>query len=213
MARLPSRQWLSYRPQQQKRSLQCTSPLTPALTGEPSPLTLNPQQQITLHQSFTLNNTHYYTLFPLPISVTNSIPASSSRPSCALLTNPLLDQAALDASADTIPAGAYPWTDGRGVQTGIPEAGAATSSMSGMGGGGSGGGGGGAMNTGAVTGMESSMVTGTGSSSAATSTPAFGDPKPDATPEDGLGAGAVLRPVVSLQVLLMVLGLGLYIYI
>jgi hypothetical protein len=156
MARLPRRQRPSYRPQQHKRSLQCTSPPTPpAPTRETSPLTLNPQQQITLHQSFTLNNTHYYTLFPLPISVTNSIPASSSRPSCVLLTNPLLDQAALDASADTIPAGAYPWTDGRGVQTVIPEAGAATSSMSGMGGGGGsggGGGGGGAMSTGAVTG-------------------------------------------------------------
>jgi hypothetical protein len=69
------------------------------------------------------------------------------------------------------------------------------------------------MGSSVATGTGSGMATGMGSSSAATSTLAFGDPKPDATPEDGLGAGAVLRPVVSLQVLLMVLGLGLYIYI
>ena len=151
--------------------------------------------------------------------MTNSIP-SPDRPSCDVLTNPLLSQAALAASADTIPPGEYPWVDGNGAQTAVPGAGtgttsgigsASSSSAVGSGSGGSGG----ATSTETGTGGGSSMATGTGSSgsgsgssssssssSAASSTPYFGDPKPDATPQDGLGAGAVLRPVLSLQAVL-----------
>jgi hypothetical protein len=42
-----------------------------------------------------------YTIFDLPIHVTNSIPSSSTRPSCASLNNALLDEATLSASANT----------------------------------------------------------------------------------------------------------------
>jgi hypothetical protein len=41
-----------------------------------------------------------YTIFDLPIEVTNSIPASNNRSSCASLNNPLLDQATLNQSAN-----------------------------------------------------------------------------------------------------------------
>jgi hypothetical protein len=41
-----------------------------------------------------------YTIFDLPIKVTNSISAESTRPSCDVLNNPLLDQATLNASAN-----------------------------------------------------------------------------------------------------------------
>jgi len=37
-----------------------------------------------------LNGTNFYTIFNLPISVTNSIPEDSERPSCEELNNPLL---------------------------------------------------------------------------------------------------------------------------
>ena len=115
------------------------------------------------------------------------------------MTNDLLSQAALDASANTIPPSEYPWADGRGTQTIVPDsggtgtaAGSASSSGSGS-----------AASTGTTAG--SSIATGTetsSSSSAATSTPYFGDPKPDATPGDGLGAGTVLKPILSLQALI-----------
>lgn len=42
-----------------------------------------------------------YTIFDLPIKVTNSIPEQSNRPSCDVLNNPMLDQATLNASANS----------------------------------------------------------------------------------------------------------------
>lgn len=45
---------------------------------------------ISIHQNFLLNGRGYYTIFDLPISVTNSIEANSSRPSCDELDNTLL---------------------------------------------------------------------------------------------------------------------------
>ena len=71
---------------------------------------------ISIHQSYRLNGSNYYTIFDLPISVTNSIPATpqstdatsganigpfgtnGSRAACAALANPLLDPAAQAAS-------------------------------------------------------------------------------------------------------------------
>ena len=47
-----------------------------------------------------MNNSDEYTIFDLPIKITNSIPAESNRPSCDSLNNPLLDQATLNASAN-----------------------------------------------------------------------------------------------------------------
>ncbi|CZT47889.1 uncharacterized protein RSE6_08512 [Rhynchosporium secalis] len=56
---------------------------------------------ISIHQNFRLNGTDLYTIFDLPIRITNSISSTSSRPSCDSLTNPLLDQASLNASANS----------------------------------------------------------------------------------------------------------------
>jgi hypothetical protein len=46
--------------------------------------------QISMHQSFRLNGSDYYTIFNLPIQVTNAIPDSSTRPTCDSLNNKLL---------------------------------------------------------------------------------------------------------------------------
>jgi hypothetical protein len=43
-----------------------------------------------MHQYFRLNGSDYYTIFDLPIQVTNEISASSARPSCDSLSNKLL---------------------------------------------------------------------------------------------------------------------------
>ncbi|KKA26744.1 hypothetical protein TD95_000884, partial [Thielaviopsis punctulata] len=45
---------------------------------------------ISILQFFRLNNKNHYTIFNLPISVTNSIPKNSARPSCDSINNPLL---------------------------------------------------------------------------------------------------------------------------
>ncbi|KAL2154782.1 hypothetical protein VTH82DRAFT_3458 [Thermothelomyces myriococcoides] len=56
---------------------------------------------ISIRQSFRLNGEDHYTVFDLPISVTNSIPPSVLRPSCDSLDNPLLDPEQILESADT----------------------------------------------------------------------------------------------------------------
>jgi hypothetical protein len=43
-----------------------------------------------MHQSFRLNGSNYYTIFDLPIAVTNQISANNSRANCNSLNNPLL---------------------------------------------------------------------------------------------------------------------------
>lgn len=45
---------------------------------------------ISIQQSFRFNGYDYYTVFDLPISVSNSIPHNPNRPSCDILNNPLL---------------------------------------------------------------------------------------------------------------------------
>ncbi|EAA36169.3 hypothetical protein NCU03019 [Neurospora crassa OR74A] len=45
---------------------------------------------ISIHQRFRLNGENHYTIFDLPVSVTNSISKSDDRPSCQSLDNPLL---------------------------------------------------------------------------------------------------------------------------
>ena len=55
--------------------------------------------QISIRQNFRLNGTDAYTIFDLPIQVTNSISQSSNRPSCDSLNNPLMSQELLAASA------------------------------------------------------------------------------------------------------------------
>lgn len=80
------------------------------------------KQQISIRQNFKLNGTNLYTIFDLPIQVTNSIPANNSRPSCDSLNNDLLSQAALNASANNFTriAGSGLETGGNGLGKGGP---------------------------------------------------------------------------------------------
>lgn len=60
-----------------------------------------------LHQSFRWNGTEYYTVFDLPVSVTDSIDESPSRVDCALVENPLRDAVLVSSSSDPLPG--EPW--------------------------------------------------------------------------------------------------------
>ncbi|KIW83885.1 hypothetical protein Z517_03131 [Fonsecaea pedrosoi CBS 271.37] len=68
---------------------------------------------VSIHQSFRLNGTAYYTIFNLPIQVTNSIPNTTqltsrgTRPSCALRENVLQNQTSQDASVSLPPSQPY----------------------------------------------------------------------------------------------------------
>ena len=75
-----------------------------------------------------MNGTEMYTIFDLPIAVTNSIPADITRPSCDSLNNPIIDQATLDASANSFTriAGTPIETDGEGSGLGGTKPGAST---------------------------------------------------------------------------------------
>jgi hypothetical protein len=63
-----------------------------------------------MHQSFRWNGTDYYTVFQLPISVTNSISESDERVDCVLLENEVLSVADVDESSDSLPG--QPWVEG-----------------------------------------------------------------------------------------------------
>ncbi|KFY04649.1 hypothetical protein O988_00641 [Pseudogymnoascus sp. VKM F-3808] len=75
---------------------------------------------VSIHQSFRLNGTEYYTVFNLPISVTNSIQESKNQSSCESLTNPLLGWDKVVDSTVVLTPNEYPWTDGSGVQVSVP---------------------------------------------------------------------------------------------
>ncbi|KAH8814900.1 hypothetical protein F5884DRAFT_639668, partial [Xylogone sp. PMI_703] len=68
---------------------------------------------ISIHQNFRLNGTDLYTIFDLPIEVTNSISESDTRPSCDSLNNKLLTQEELEASANN-----FTRVAGTGIQSG-----------------------------------------------------------------------------------------------
>ncbi|KAK3394298.1 hypothetical protein B0H63DRAFT_42318 [Podospora didyma] len=55
---------------------------------------------ISIRQNFRLNNVDHYTIFDMPISVTNRIDAGVGRPSCDSLNNPLLTPAQINATND-----------------------------------------------------------------------------------------------------------------
>ncbi|KAE9382043.1 hypothetical protein N431DRAFT_476754 [Stipitochalara longipes BDJ] len=55
---------------------------------------------ISIRQNFRLNGSDEYTIFDLPIHITNSIPAKDTRPSCASLNNTLWNESALVESAN-----------------------------------------------------------------------------------------------------------------
>lgn len=52
--------------------------------------------QISIRQNFRLNGQDHYTIFDLPISVTNRIEEGADRPSCEALENPLLSPEEVD---------------------------------------------------------------------------------------------------------------------
>lgn len=83
------------------------------LVGNGQPIALDSARgvyNISVRQSFRLNSVDHYTIFDLPISVTNEISANTStsfnggvRPSCASLENPLLSPEEVDvAGADSV---------------------------------------------------------------------------------------------------------------
>jgi hypothetical protein len=88
---------------------------------------------ISMHQSFRWNSTDYYTVFDLPISVTNSIPADSARVDCALLENKVLSVAEVGKSSDSLPG--QPWVQGvsTSITSGTPTGSGASATQSGMG--------------------------------------------------------------------------------
>jgi len=71
---------------------------------------------VSIRQNFRLNGTNYYTIFDLPISVTNEIDESGDRPSCDSLNNELLSESELSASASNLSTN--PFAEGSGVDTG-----------------------------------------------------------------------------------------------
>ncbi|KAK4230635.1 hypothetical protein QBC38DRAFT_356625 [Podospora fimiseda] len=73
------------------------------LVGDGQPTELDSDRgayNISIRQSFRLNGEDHYTIFDVPISVTNRIEERFERPSCDALKNPLLSPEAIRASAD-----------------------------------------------------------------------------------------------------------------
>lgn len=126
--------------------------------------------QISIRQYFRLNGKDHYTVFDLPISVTNSIPADPSRPSCDSINNPLLppDEIISDSSIGTL----FAPGDSTTVSTDD------NSKSNGKG-----------NDSGSGKGSGSGNGSGSGGGS---SDSGLGSPKTQATPEDGLGSGAPL---------------------
>ncbi|KAH6666027.1 hypothetical protein B0J14DRAFT_605146 [Halenospora varia] len=93
------------------------------LVGDGNPTGSNSSRglyNISIRQNFRLNGTDMYTIFDLPIKVTNKISSASDRSSCEVLNNPLLDQTVLNASANTFTriAGSAIETTGKGTGLG-----------------------------------------------------------------------------------------------
>ncbi|KAJ5461820.1 uncharacterized protein N7458_003372 [Penicillium daleae] len=87
---------------------------------------------ISMHQSFRWNGTDYYTVFDLPISVTNSIPESSDRVDCASLENQVLSIAEVEKSSDTLPG--QPWVqNGASTETSTGSSASSTKTSAGVG--------------------------------------------------------------------------------
>ncbi|KAH6697377.1 hypothetical protein F5X68DRAFT_4234 [Plectosphaerella plurivora] len=69
---------------------------------------------ISIRQNFRLNDEDHYTIFDLPIMVTNSIPESGSRPSCDELNNPLISYE--DLGVEEANALGFPTAPGEAVE-------------------------------------------------------------------------------------------------
>ncbi|OOQ91170.1 hypothetical protein PEBR_01248 [Penicillium brasilianum] len=86
---------------------------------------------ISMHQSFRWNGTDYYTVFDLPISVTNSISESADRVDCDSLENKVLSEAEVEKSSDTLPG--QPWVqNGTSTETSSGSSASSTKTSAGV---------------------------------------------------------------------------------
>jgi hypothetical protein len=84
-----------------------------------------------MHQSFRWNGTDYYTVFDLPISVTNSISESANRVDCASLENKVLSEAEVEKSSDSLPG--QPWVqNGTSTETSSGSSASSTKASAGV---------------------------------------------------------------------------------
>ncbi|KAK0745992.1 hypothetical protein B0T18DRAFT_141258 [Schizothecium vesticola] len=77
------------------------------LVGDGQPTTLDSPRgvyNISIRQNFRLNGENHYTIFDVPISVTNSISANGARPACDSIANPMLAPEEVDVvGANNLP--------------------------------------------------------------------------------------------------------------
>jgi hypothetical protein len=140
---------------------------------------------VSVHQSFRLNGTEFYTVFNLPIAVTNRISESENQSSCESLMNPLVGWGEVVGETVVLTPNQYPWTDGSGVQVSVPSGGGDGSSSGGSSSGGS-------------------------SSGGSDKGDGIGGSKPDANSGDGLGGGAGMVAMdARLTVLAVIFALAL----
>ncbi|TDZ30139.1 hypothetical protein C8035_v003221 [Colletotrichum spinosum] len=114
--------------------------------GRPSGRSDRGAYNISIRQNYRLNGEDHYTIFDVPISVTNSIPKKDGRPLCSSLNNPLLTEEQLNVTAANAVGVLFAPGDSTQIEV---------KSMDG-------------------------------------SEDGIGGTKPEATPEDGLGAGSTL---------------------
>lgn len=89
------------------------------LVGDGQPTTADSARgiyNISIRQNFRLNDTDYYTVFDLPISVTNSISDSPTRPNCTSLQNPIMAPDQVNMSAANAVGVLFAPGDARTVQ-------------------------------------------------------------------------------------------------
>ncbi|KAK6344600.1 hypothetical protein TWF718_006558 [Orbilia javanica] len=72
------------------------------------------EYNISIHQSFTYNASDYYTIFNLPITLTNDLDQTRDAGDCGLIQNPLITEENQRLSSSTI--NFQPWINGIGAQ-------------------------------------------------------------------------------------------------
>ncbi|PWY91478.1 hypothetical protein BO94DRAFT_622913 [Aspergillus sclerotioniger CBS 115572] len=68
------------------------------------------EYNVSMHQSFRWKGTDYYTVFDLPVSVSNSVGESDERVDCAVVENEWVTWEVVAASNDSLPG--QPWVGG-----------------------------------------------------------------------------------------------------
>ncbi|KAK6497009.1 hypothetical protein TWF481_001988 [Arthrobotrys musiformis] len=87
------------------------------------------EYNISIHQSFTYNASDYYTIFNLPITLTNDLDETRNPADCGLLQNPLITEENQRLSSSTL--NFQPWINGVGAQVDFLDDGAKTPSEAG----------------------------------------------------------------------------------